>query len=108
MNVRATSEAPPLDPREAQALGHALHGDPFRLLGPHDTSAGRIIRAMLPNARYAEVLRRHDRTVIGRLDHIQDGLFQGLVSDPSPYMLRIFWPEGEQESEDPYSFGPLL
>jgi 1,4-alpha-glucan branching enzyme len=56
--------------RWTQALAHALHGDPFRLLGPHDTSAGRVIRAMLPNARYAEVLRRHNRRVIGRLDHV--------------------------------------
>jgi 1,4-alpha-glucan branching enzyme len=108
MNLCATSQMPPLDRRETQALAHALHGDPFRLLGPHDTSAGRIIRAMLPNARYAEVLRQHDRTVIGRLDHVQDGLFQGLVSDSSPYLLRIIWPEGGQETEDPYSFAPLL
>ncbi len=85
-----------------------MHGDPFRLLGPHDTAAGRVIRAILPHARYAEVLRRVDRTVIGRLDHVQDGLFQGLVGDSSPYLLRVIWPEGDQESEDPYSFGPLL
>jgi 1,4-alpha-glucan branching enzyme len=61
MNVRATSQAPPLDPRETEALAHALHGDPFRLLGPHDTAAGRVIRAILPHSRYAEVLRRVDR-----------------------------------------------
>jgi 1,4-alpha-glucan branching enzyme len=78
MNVRATSKAPPLDPRETQAL--ALHGDPFHLLGPHDTPAGPVVRAILPNARYAEVLRRRDRGVIGRLEHVQDGIFQGFVS----------------------------
>ena len=33
MNVRATSQAPPFDPRETEALAHALHGDPFRLGG---------------------------------------------------------------------------
>jgi len=108
MNVRQKGQAPPLEARETQALADALHGDPFRLLGPHDTPAGRVIRALLPNAHYAEVLRRRDREVIGRLDHVQDGVFQGFVADHSPYLLRIAWPEGEEESEDPYSFGPLL
>ena len=36
------------------------------------------------------------------------GLFEGPVSDASPYLLRIEWPEAVQETEDPYSFGPLL
>jgi 1,4-alpha-glucan branching enzyme len=108
MNVRATSQVPLIDPQEAEALARGTHGDPFRLLGPHDTPAGRVVRAMLPNARHAEVLRRADRTVIGHLDHATHGLFQGFVADRSPYLLRIVWPEAEQETEDPYSFGPLL
>ena len=54
----------------------------------------------------APPLRRVDRTVIGRLDHVQDGLFQGLVGDSSPYLLRVIWPEGDQESEDPPHDGP--
>ncbi|MGE3158557.1 MAG: 1,4-alpha-glucan branching protein GlgB [Xanthobacteraceae bacterium] len=89
-------------------MAHAVHGDPFRLLGPHNTAAGPVVRALLPGARKVEVLRRTDRAVIGQLDLVQDGLFQGLVKDRSPYLLRIDWPEAEQETEDPYSFGPLL
>jgi 1,4-alpha-glucan branching enzyme len=108
MNVRTRGHAPPLDPRETEALAYAVHGDPFRLLGPHETPAGRVIRAMLPDARHADVLRRRDRAYIGRLDHVRDGVFQGFVTDHSPYLLRIAWPGGEQETEDPYSFGPLL
>jgi 1,4-alpha-glucan branching enzyme len=61
MNVRATSQAPPLDPRETEALAHALHGDPFRLLGPHDTAAGRVIRGILPHARLPKLLGRAER-----------------------------------------------
>src|SRR6185312_5076333 len=108
MNVRATPQVPPLDARETRAMANAVHGDPFRLLGRHDTSAGPVVRAMLPGARYAEVLRRRDGAAIGHLEHVQDGLFQGVVKDRSPYRLRIVWPGGEEETEDPYSFGPLL
>ena len=33
---------------------------------------------------------------------------KGRVPDASPYLLRIQWPAAVQETEDPYSFGPLL
>ena len=108
MTVRGTEKVPTLAPDEIQAMAHAVHGDPFRLLGPHNTAAGPVVRALLPGARKVEVLRRTDRVVIGQLDLVQDGLFQGLVKDRSPYLLRIDWPEAEQETEDPYSFGALL
>ena len=108
MHVGTHPQNPSLELSETEALAHALHGDPFRLLGPHDTPAGRVVRAVLPNARYAEVLRRADRKVIGRIEHVRDGVFEGIVTDPSPYLLRIVWPDAEQETEDPYSFGPQL
>ena len=63
----------------------------------------------LPGARSVEVLRRGDRAPLGRLIEGEvQGLFEGPVSDASPYLLRIKWPDAEQETEDPYSFGPLL
>jgi 1,4-alpha-glucan branching enzyme len=108
MNVRAAPSAPSLDPHDTEALAHALHGDPFRLLGPHDTPAGPIVRAFLPGAESVDVLRRSDRTRIGRLEAGDNGLFKGVVSERAPYLLRIAWPGAVQETEDPYSFGPLL
>ena len=36
------------------------------------------------------------------------GLFVGRVDSAEPYLLRITWPDAVQETEDPYSFGPLL
>jgi 1,4-alpha-glucan branching enzyme len=36
------------------------------------------------------------------------GLFEGTVTDRGAYVLRIAWPQATQETEDPYSFGPLL
>src|SRR3954466_6042297 len=109
MNVRTAPSPPPVPGYETEALAHALHGDPFRVLGPHETPAGPVIRAYLPNAESAEVLRRADRTRIGRLEHFEHGLFQGVGSERAPYLLRVTWPGGTvQETEDPYSYGPVL
>jgi 1,4-alpha-glucan branching enzyme len=107
MNVRA-APLPPVDRADTDALAHAVHGDPFRVLGPHDTPAGQVVRAFLPTAESAEVLRRSDGARIGRLEHSENGLFQGMVSERTPYLLRIQWPDAMQETEDPYSFDPLL
>ena len=109
MNVRAKTQTIPLDAGAAEALAHARHGDPFALLGPHDTPAGPVVRALLPGAQSVEVVRRSDGARLGRLGPAQPhGLFQGLVSERAPYLLRITWPGAVQETEDPYSFGPLL
>ena len=94
MNVRTAPSPPPVPGYETEALAHALHGDPFRVLGPHETPAGRVVRAFLPGAKSAEVLRRSDRARIGRLEHVENGLFQGIVSERAPYLLRITWPGG--------------
>jgi 1,4-alpha-glucan branching enzyme len=107
MNVRA-EPLPPVDRAETDALAHATHGDPFRVLGSHETAAGPVVRAFLPTAESAEVLRRSDGARIGRLEHTENGLFQGQVSERTPYLLRIKWPGVMQETEDPYSFDPLL
>ena len=99
----------PLDQRELQTLVEGRHGDPFHALGPHDEPGGRTIRALLPGARSVEVLRRSDHHSLGRLTETGAcGLFEGAVSDRSPYLLRIEWPAAVQETEDPYSFAPLL
>ena len=97
-------------PREAvEALAGARHSNPFQVLGPHETDKGRLIRTFLPGAVGVEVLRRADGRSIGELrQQNSNGLFEGFVSDPTPYLLRIKWPEAIQETEDPYSFGLLL
>jgi 1,4-alpha-glucan branching enzyme len=98
-----------IPPEEAEAMAAARHADPFRILGPHDGSAGRTIRTFLPGAHSVEVLRRRDRSVIGELEPGEpQGLFEGIVTDRAPYLLRIAWPQAVQETEDPYAFGPLL
>ena len=79
------------------------------MLGPHDTSDGRIIRAFLPGATKVEVLRRTDGALLSTLEQgTESGLFENLIHERTPYRLRIFWPDAVQETEDPYSFGLLL
>jgi 1,4-alpha-glucan branching enzyme len=109
MTLHAAIKPPPLAGSDADALARAIHGDPFSVLGPHHTPGGLVIRAFLPGARAVEVLRRADRAVVARLDESgPPGLFQGVVGDHAPYLLRITWPDAVQETEDPYSFGVVL
>src|SRR5919198_2999739 len=99
---------PQFDRGEVGALMTARHRDSFRVLGPHDGPDGRTVRAYLPGAQSVEVLRRSDRAALGTLPEVESGLFEGAVTDASPYLLRIRWPAAVQETEDPYDFGPLL
>jgi 1,4-alpha-glucan branching enzyme len=98
-----------LDRRDADALTSATITDPFAVLGPHATPDGRVIRAFLPGAQRVEILRRPDRYNLGELARgAVDGLFEGEIDGSDGYLLRISWPGGVQETEDPYSFGLLL
>src|SRR5262249_33739454 len=107
--VTAIADIDRLDRADAEALAMARHRDAFQVLGPKDGPAGRVIRAFLPGAHSVEVLRRGDRSLLGRLAEGEtSGLFEGPVADASPYLLRIGWPQMVQETEDPYSFGPVL
>jgi 1,4-alpha-glucan branching enzyme len=105
----AIAQFRPLDGAVVAALSHATHGDPFAVLGLRESDAGPIVRAFLPGARGVEVLARADRALLGRLEaHDDSGLFEGPVRRADPYLLRVEWPGGVQETEDPYAFGLLL
>ncbi len=99
------------DPLEGQiqALVRAEHNDPFAFLGPHNDEQGPIIRVYLPGAMGVELI---DATSGDNLGALAQGSVPGFFTirplDQRPYRLRIRWGEGEQESEDPYSFGPQL
>lgn len=93
----------------AEALTYGIYGDPFAVLGPHDTLAGRILRTFQPGAVQVEVLTREGDHSLGMLAPVAPpGLFVGRIDSTEPYRLRISWPGGVQETEDPYSFGSLL
>ena len=97
-----------LDSTAVEALLHGRLSDPFAILGPHQTVHGSVVRAFLPCAEAVEVIARNAGALLGQLAPTKGGLFSGPVSSSEPYLLRIQWPDGVQETEDPYSFGPLL
>jgi 1,4-alpha-glucan branching enzyme len=80
-------------------------GDPFGVLGRH----GQTIAAMLPGAAAVEVVARDDQRHLASLsDSYRYGLFIGTIPADVDYLLRIDWHGDIQETEDPYSFGPVL
>ena len=102
----ATYEA---DLAAARALAQGRFPDPFSYLGPHLACDGYVVRCYLPGAHAVEVLARENREVLAQLAPLEDtGLFIGPVARNVKYVLHIHWPHSLEETEDPYSFGPLL
>jgi 1,4-alpha-glucan branching enzyme len=99
--------------KEMDAIAGGYHGDPFRVLGPHQLSSSADgsaweLRAFLPHATKAEVV--HSGGVVPMEAIHSDGLFEAqLTRDPGAYRLRITDHQGRvSEVEDPYRFPPLL
>ena len=109
--AKAQSSAPPvqLEPAVVEALITGRYADPFAILGPHEGPEGRIVRTLQPGAKAVQVLDRKSGKVISELTpEGGEGFFTGLAPGSAPYRLRIEWPMGVQETEDPYSFGVVL
>ncbi len=88
-----------------EAIVHARHGDPFAVLGLH----GNAVRAMLPNATSVDVVARDTGFVLGQLQRVHpDGFWSGLITEAVPYRLRITEAGRTFETEDAYSFPPIL
>ncbi|UYG02736.1 1,4-alpha-glucan branching protein GlgB [Halomonas sp. LR3S48] len=98
-----------LPEEEADALACGTHGNPFSVLGVHESVDGPLLRVFLPGALGVDVLDRQDGSFRCCLTGMQiPGLFAGRLPYAAPYTLRIRWPSGEQLTEDPYGFGLLL
>ncbi|MGW8064134.1 1,4-alpha-glucan branching enzyme [Streptomyces ziwulingensis] len=103
----ACGAAPPLDPVDRGRLLAGAHHDPHALLGAHPVPGGVAFRALRPFAREVGVVvdgERHALVSEG------DGLFSGVLPLPRvpAYTLVVSYPEGEQETHDPYRFLPAL
>jgi 1,4-alpha-glucan branching enzyme len=66
------------------ALALGINGNPFAALGPHDTRAGRVIRAFLPSATKVELLRRP-----GGASRARQRPVQKLCRRSAPYLFPI-------------------
>ena len=91
------------------AVANARHGDPFAILGPHEVPGGTQVRAFIPDAEAVEVVDRATGLPIGTLERVDAaGFWNGPVKAATPYRFRISGRSGTYETEDPYSFPPLL
>jgi len=92
-----------------EALVAGRDADPFAVLGPHDSGAGRVVRALMPGAVAVAAVDRNEGSTLGQLHKVDPGgLFAGTVPGSQPYRLLVHWPDRVEELDDPYSFGPLL
>jgi 1,4-alpha-glucan branching enzyme len=92
-----------------EAIVHGRHGDPFAVLGPHDTAEGCSVRTFLPGAEGAAVIDRGTGQVLGALQRLHpDGFWAGTIPARVPYVLRFETPLGPYETADAYAFPPTL
>ena len=92
------------------AMCDGREGAPFDILGPHRTEDGLAVRAFLPGASAVSVVSRTDGSLLAHLHLAADaGFWTGIVARAEPYRLCIAYPgDVVLETEDPYSFPPLL
>ncbi|MDR1368329.1 MAG: 1,4-alpha-glucan branching protein GlgB [Candidatus Accumulibacter sp.] len=125
-----------LDEADILALSRGEHGDPFAVLGVHADAEGEFsLRSFQPGAKAVFAIHPNTGNVLAtllrrRTREGDSGLFEGVLPKhrglgkpraknhpnlphgianvPPAYRLKIVWPNGAQETDDPYHFPPLL
>jgi len=91
------------------ALVNGLHGDPFAMLGRHAIAGGYVVRMLAPGARSVAAIGRDNGEELAILQAYPGGiLFEGALPSTQAYKFKIDWNGVVLETEDPYSFPPLL
>lgn len=95
---------------DVEALDRATVGNPFSILGPHAKGNTIQLCSYQPGARRVEAVSADSGRILASLEPVSEScnLFVGTLNDDVDYRLRIDWGDDVQETEDPYSFGPLL
>lgn len=95
---------------EVDALESATIGNPFNVLGPHQKGKRLQLCTYQPNAQRVEAISAKSGEVLTTLEPSSESgnVFVGTLDEAVDYKLRINWGDNVQETEDPYSFGPLL
>src|SRR5271165_4589653 len=90
---------------------HEHLGDPFAYLGPHADGNGLVVRASLPQASRA-FLRRREGSKLAEMERVDEhGLYEIRMPKPRAaldYVFVVETPNGPEEIEDAYRFGPIL
>ena len=88
------------------------HGDPFAVLGPHDTRSGRTsVRCFLPDALNVTIIPDNPELAACVLKPRTVGFFEGKIKMPhdAPYRLQVDWASGLQITlHDPYRFPVMI
>ena len=93
-----------VDSNLIEAIVAGRSGDPFAVLGRHADT----VRALLPGAASVELVSP-EGSVLSSMQLVHPaGMFSGHCPEGVDYRLRINWHGVIEETEDPYSFGPLL
>src|ERR1700712_269050 len=80
--------------------------DPFSVRGLHQINGVWTVEAYLPGAKAVDLVTDFDPPV--PMASSGDGRFSAVPASVPAYRLRIQWGGTVQETEDPYSFGPVL
>jgi 1,4-alpha-glucan branching enzyme len=97
---------------EVTAIVEARHGDPFAVLGMHQTAIGLCVRALLPGMQQMSVIESATGAIVA--DGVQihpEGLFVAEIPDrrePFRYRLRVSAGGVAREFDDIYRFPPVL
>ena len=108
-----------LSKAEVISLCKGTHGDPFALLGLHTDSKSRLyLRNLQPGALSVSAIDAETGEVLIELDERKidalgdsSGFFEASIVGRNKgfnYRLRIKWPSGIQELDDPYRFPTIL
>ena len=98
----------PLDQGTAQAIVEGRHGDPFAVLGPHQTGVDWVVTAFVPGAEKLWLLAGKAKPVEAVAVAGFDGLFQVSLARKAAYRLKAEGQGTEWEFEDPFRFGPIM
>ncbi len=95
---------------DVAAIVSARHGDPFAVLGLHDTPSGLALRAFVPHAERLFAVEPDGANVALTLRDAA-GFFEGVLpkgKSRSHYRLRAENSGGTWDLDNPYAFGPVL
>jgi 1,4-alpha-glucan branching enzyme len=101
------------DTAQIDALVRGAHGDPFAILGMHGGDAEVLtVRVFAPRASAVEVVERQSGRSVATLPRVHDGGFfagpLGRRKKRFAYALRVTEGDRVTETEDAYSFAPIL
>src|SRR5258706_5241626 len=100
-----------LDFNALDAIAHAVHGDPFSILGMHEVDGKLEVRCFRPHADRVGVIDTRSGAEVAQLDKQHPaGFFAGTVPGRArfPYRLALSNAGGSWVEEDPYRFTTVL